>query len=171
MKENFKCLEDDDVFTSTYKALELLVNVSYSCQLNQKLDYLSPMSKDKEYCTIKMFTTRQTGHSTAICKLVFKYFKNAIFISPNINMSINLRKCFYNIVNNNILGYKSIKTIDSFYNFISKNCIVPGATGRCFEAVIVDGYFDINKREESLIYKTFMTHMIRTKPYFFIFIQ
>tara|TARA_R110000824_G_scaffold148242_3_gene317887 strand:- start:67817 stop:68338 length:522 start_codon:yes stop_codon:yes gene_type:complete len=82
----------------TYKALVALYKNSRDMQRDgvNRFNGLSDLAYAKEFCTIKMATSRQAGHSTAIAKFVTKHNKKWLILTPNMEMAIRAR---HNCVN------------------------------------------------------------------------
>ena len=169
--------------TNTYTALRCLLENSYYAQETDQSFFCGNFDKKhykgylNEFCTVRMCTARQSGHSTAICYIALEYFDRAILLSAAHQMSINLNRCMSNLKNKS-----------SYVNFKneSENKLTT-TTGKEYifgtydnldrfqdiktEAVFVDGTFDITPKKEDEIYDVLAPCMKHYPQRFFIFVQ
>jgi hypothetical protein len=103
------------------KAVDLLMENSEIAQ--RKVQHNDPplninhIQMAKEYCTVKVGTARQTGHSTAIAQFVLNRTKeNWIIITPKLTMIDHVF---------DIIAYNSVITIES-----RKSCVIEERTQR-----------------------------------------
>lgn len=169
------------IYQNTYEALKRLVDNSYYSQLTH-IDHNDEKSHLKEFCTIRMCTARQSGHTTAMCKIAKEYFDKVIFISPQYDMAERLNLIFCNMVyeqsQRNIsecpeftkVTKNEISTKNGYYFFGSQNSL-DIFRGREVEAVFIDGSFAITSKKEDDIYMTLAPCMSKYPQRFFIFIQ
>lgn len=72
------------------KAINLLIENSEEAQhklVNGPFKNISNLQMAKEFCTVKVSTARQTGHSTAIAQFILNRTKeNWIVIAPKLEM-------------------------------------------------------------------------------------
>ena len=86
MKKQFidRSVVDKKIYSDTYKALELLVSSSQLSQMtmpDNQLRTSNSIGYLKEFCTIRMATSRRSGHTYAAARLALEYFDSAIFKS------------------------------------------------------------------------------------------
>lgn len=109
-------------YENTYEALKLLINNSIYSQENKKYYIENKKSYLKEFCTIKLCTSRQTGHTTAAIKLCNEYFEKSLFLCNTMDMAKRIKKSQYN---KNI----TFGTITNFHDIYR---------GMWFDAIIID---------------------------------
>ena len=174
----------DQIWGKTYIALESLIESCYLTQLaippNLSGIGGETQSAWREYCTIRMTTSRRAGHTTAICKSALEYFERAAILSYNQNMSKRTKDVFRNIVNkypiDNVITKDTSDIIevnhDNKYFFYSMGQInhLSELTGSV-EAVFVDCAFMLSKEKTDKIYDLFGSTMAEYPQNFFIFIQ
>ncbi len=158
---------------NTYNALKCLIDNSYYAQSmfaydrsKENLEYL------KEFCTIRVGTSRQSGHTTAALKLAKEHFHNAIFISYTLAMT---EKVFYTaskILTEDVIHAVKNKIItkNGKYLFGSVNNLNSFRGEEC-EIVFIDCVFLLSKKQENDIYMTFGPSMKNYPQKFFVFIQ
>lgn len=111
---------------NTYEALKLLVNNSIYAQ--QK--YCNNSNKNikaylKEFCTIKLCTARQTGHTSAILRLCTEYFDKSLVLYNTIEMARKIREYYNSLYNEDIIS----GTITNFHSVYR---------GYEFDAIFID---------------------------------
>ena len=142
----------------------------------------SPLYTSKEYCTIKVCTSRQTGHTTAIKEFVLeKAYKNnekwAILsiTSQSLNASfryvinaIQSAKVEYHckFINTNKIVFENGGEI----NFISMNSN-NSLRGRELDGIIVDCSSIISQKKIDQLYQDGYGCMINKKYKLFIFVE
>ena len=168
-----------NIYDKTHFALSLLVDVSRESQLSYTCQ--NPASRDldmaRQFCTIKMTTSRGSGHSSAILRLT-EEFKSSLIISPNKMLSDMKSKIFEenlnlkNIVNYNISGVTQV-TVDSKINYFTTIDFVENfirGSGINIEAVMVDVSNMISKNKIDKLYSLCLPFMNYSEK-FFIFLQ
>jgi len=169
-----RSLVNDKIWSNTYEALRKLVDNSYYSQLAMPPPVKYTIKAYlKEFCTIRMTTSRQSGHTTAVCKLAHEYFDSAILMSPTYEMSKRFCQFLRHVIpdseitkitkselatNNGGYYFGSYKSIDIF-------------RGISCEAVIIDGTFDLTPKKEDELYTVLEPCMSRWHQKFFIFVQ
>lgn len=169
------------IYQNTYEALKRLIDNSYYSQLTH-INHNDEKSYLKEFCTVRMCTSRQSGHTTAMCKIAKEYFDKVMFISPQYDMAERLNKCFQTIIYTQ--SQKSISenseftkvtkneicTKNGYYFFGSQNSLEV-FKGREAEAVFIDGSFALTSNKEDDIYMALGPCMYKYPQRFFVFIQ
>lgn len=86
----------DQIGGNTLHALELLVKNSQLMQRHRNYDLpaLSDKGFLKEMCTVKLCSSRRTGHSTALVKFAYRNFNGAIFVTKTAEMARRLNHLF-----------------------------------------------------------------------------
>lgn len=176
-------LLNETIWSNTYTALKCLIDNCYYSQL------IMPSSRPthtedslgcdlgylNEFCTVRMCSSRGSGHTTSMCKLAKEYFDKVIFLSPNHDMSERLNDCFQNLHSSRIEKSSrhkdEIVTQSGHYLFGSHNSL-NNFRGMDCEAVFIDGTFMLNTiSKENEIYSTLAPCMKKYPQRFFIFIQ
>lgn len=186
MKKNVISHEmfQERIWSKTYTALESLIESCYLTQLSipPNLSGIGGETQSawREFCTIKMTTSRRAGHTTAICKAALEHFKRAAILSYNQNMNSRTRVVFRNVVNkypiDNVITKDTSDTIevnhDNKYFFYSIGQIdhISELKGSV-EAVFVDCAFMLSKEKTDKIYDLFGSTMSEYPQNFFIFVQ
>jgi hypothetical protein len=171
-----KQLVDYIQYQNTYEALRRLIDNSYYSQLHSSPDTSwknGSKSYLKEFCTIRMCTSRRSGHTTAACKAAHEYFDRVMFLSPTVEMARQVKNTFMKInYDFASTGGSDFKTSSGeVYSFESYRSDMNFFSGRQFDAVIVDGTFDLGASKEDEIYDIFGNCMKNNPQRFFIFIQ
>jgi hypothetical protein len=169
---------------NTYGALKCLIDNSYYGQLSYPpslYDYRNDSSHRgyfKEFCTVKMCTARQSGHSTALCKVAWEYFDKVAFLSPNYSMAERLSSRFQKSIVNKDIDCKDIVrqckselvTKNGYYLFGSYRALERFCDYDC-EAVFIDGTFEMTDTIENNIYLAFGPVMWKYSQRFFVFVE
>jgi hypothetical protein len=170
-------MNHNGVYKRTSLALKYLYTNSLEMQgtsASVRLRNIDPLAHAKEYCTIKMTTSRQSGHSYAITNLLNDLDGEWMILSPNLSMSKKLlNSCKENIKRRAIKYVKSqciYEDMCLYFESSSKNN-VDLLKGYELDGVIVDGASFLKKKDITSIYNTFIPHMIDKKYSFFIFVQ
>lgn len=124
-----------------------------------------------------MCSARQSGHTTAMCKVAYEYFDKVAFLCPNCDIARMVSSnCFSKVIKEyskgDIIKHNSLETItkDGYYMFGSyKN--LNTFRGREFEAVFVDPSCLLKPKEEKEIYAIMAPCMLNYPQKFFVFIQ
>ena len=114
------------VYDLNYTALENLFKISLIYQeqgILEETKYTSPKAYIKEVCTIKFNTSRQSGHSTSIVKLIEKYKQNMgkiIFVNLNKDVENRFKEKFiknseYNFDNLEFFTFKTLENMRGLY--------------------------------------------------------
>jgi len=165
----------EKMWKNTYDALKLLVDNSYYAQISFIPQWgCEEKSYWKEFCTVRLTTSRRSGHTTSVCKLAHEYFDKAIFLSPSLEISKNLNLMFRNLQRDNS-DYKKITdfeilTSNGGYFFGTHNSIDKFRGIDC-EAVIIDGTFSLSHQKEEDVYEILGPCMCKHPQKFFIFVQ
>lgn len=169
---------DKQIWENTYTSLKSLVENSYYGQLafsldcRPKCDYT--ISYFNEFCTVRMCTSRGSGHSTAICRVAREYFSRVIFLSFNLSMAERLRETFCSLEVDSFEFIKNKQEIQTRgggrYWFGSTKSLDSFRGVEC-EAVFIDGTFDLTDKNKDLIYLTLAPCMKNYPQRFFVFIQ
>jgi len=155
-------------YDQLYLAANLLIDISENAQ-NERKGFkhdIGLAAWRKEFQTIKFSTSRQSGHSECIRKLINDRFdKNVILVMHSQNMV----KCFLRKEG----LYKADYPIFTFNNV--KNCF-RGRDYSKLQAIIVDtATLSMSKEKEDLIYKEMYNAIYpqshEDDPFFFIFVQ
>jgi len=177
---NGRSLVEGKIYGNTYTALKCLIDGSYCTQQTlpsslTEINYKDRLDYWKEFCTIRMATSRRSGHTTAICKIAQSYFNSAIFLSPNLDVSRFLCEAFKKRYD--VEGIKKITkntrdtilTKDGGYFFRSYRSI-DGIRGIDCEAIIIDPACLLKPKEEDKIYRDLGPCMHTYLEKFFIFV-
>ena len=173
------------IFHSTYNALLLLVE---SCGTSQglamqdgRLKNLPETARYKEYCTVRMGTSRQAGHSTAVTNLAVGLFDSVLFLTPNQVMSHYLHKKVIEAcsVSNPELSQSAIatgavskvETKNGLYLFSQLSTQPSNLLMYKYEAIVVDNASFMKPSQEEKIYRELSSGMNENSLKFFIFIQ
>lgn len=172
------------IWENTYIALKSLIEGCYYSQLAYSHSIIGEeIGYWKEFCTVRMTSSRRSGHTTAIAKVAPEYFSKALMLAYNQAQAENLAKTFlgyykpeegkYEIT---IHGENLIKTTNtkieterSLYTFGSINCLEK-FRGHEFEAIIIDCAFMLSQKGIGDIY-SLGPCMIKYPQKFFIFLQ
>ena len=169
---------------NTTKALELLIESSQIAQQYYAiLNYQNNYQYYKEFCTIKMSTTRGLGHTQAIINTSIKYFNKILILTPTLNISEQTKNKFSYIPNTKITKKHAINSLDikpittdlietnnKQFHFGSFNNI-NNFRGYDLEAVYVDVACMMNDKQEREIYDTLAPCMHNYTYKYFIFIE
>jgi hypothetical protein len=154
-----------------YYALKILVDSSTDMQCKMRNHYqnqtiIHPKQWLKEYCTIKMCSARQTGHSSSLLQLAKEHYDNVLFLSPNITMSKRLQEkwlpyCCYIIYNHKNFHFESIKS--KFYEkYIAFNNL---------DAIMIDNSYFMSNSDIENIYNLAQHTLKHDKNTYVIFVQ
>lgn len=163
----------DQIYQNTYNSLKCLVDGSYYTQhLLTELTCLSSLDYWKQFCTIRFCSARQSGNTTAICKIAKDYFTKVIFLSPSYDMSHCVRDTFYRIYGKKdvteLLSDKLLTKNDGY--FFGSYGSLDVFRGIACEAVVIDPSFMLNPKQEDEIFRTLGPCMSQHPEKFFIFI-
>ena len=164
-------------------SINLLIENSKEMQNNIDKSKRSPISIGEEFCTIKVCTARQTGHSLAIAHFLLNRTNEYwAIISPTIrmgdhNMEIINDNSFIT-VNGKIsctISARSKNKIE-FYNGgsivnISQHCLDTELRGRHFNGIIIDNVSIMCKKSIDEIYNIGQACMAKNRYMYFIFIE
>ncbi len=144
-------------FDKTRLALQYLIEVSRESQKDRsKYPNMNSISWAKEFCTIKMGTSRQSGHTRSIVDTVKKYFKKVVYFSINESLcQINRAEAIKCGIEDRFI-FKSVK--DPLYTISSD-----------IDAIFVDCASMCSKEFINNLYKTLSCFI--NKEFFFIFVQ
>ena len=159
----------------TYSALKALFNNSRDLQKDERIANLrcrDQLSFMKEFCTIKMQSTRRSGHSTAIAKLINEEQRNWAVIAPTLTMNRRIYELTFKY-NSNIkkatldcINFENNKTV----RFLSLNTLDNRLRGFEFEGIIVDCAFMLSNKQIEKLYKLGETSMRFSREQYFIFV-
>ena len=145
--------------------LNTLIDISEESQEKHKHHRaISELSWAKEFCTIRLSTSRQSGHTTAMMRTIKKRFQKSVIILPNQRLKeyVYHQKRTIQVLENVTLDIK----------IMSINSIEKQSMGmKNINAVFIDNSYFLNKAEIDRVYDLFIPAMIRDKPYFFVFMQ
>ena len=160
---------------NTYQALELLFENSCLMQ-----DYFNKtkthggVSDAKELCTIKLCSSRRSGHSYALVNLALKYFQSALFLAPNLGMTKRLSAlvCSKSLVNKCTATKVETKDESHYYfRSFSEKTNFDCMRGIKLDAILVDrASFSSNSMEERIYHELSMC-MSWNDRRFFIFVE
>jgi hypothetical protein len=159
-----------------YDALKILIDLSEKAQnehFNDNNVYNSTQFL-KEFCTIKLKTARQTGHTESIFNLLKDKGLNIfyIYMSRQLgDMFLNKYEKYYEKEVNYDMGNYSIlgRIIDNcvFGNLKTR---LMGKSFDNIDAIVVDNYSFLPKEKEEFIYHNLVTKK-SNDPFFIIFLQ
>jgi hypothetical protein len=181
---------EEQIYTNTYRSLKGLIDNCYYTQATYP-PIVFDTSYLKEFCTIRMQTARRSGHTTAICQVAYEYFRRALILFYNHEMSQRTKAyfaevCAENGITKNIeVGLQYPKTKDKFVSKASSFIRVDDSDEYCFgsvnsidnlkgfefEAIFVDCAFMLSKKKEDKIYETLAPCMAKYPEKFFIFVE
>ena len=183
MKKNIieRSLVESKIYENTNEALNNLVENCFLSQLTCPPFISDHGGYAKEYCTVKMTTSRGCGHSTSLANVALKYFNEVIFLSPKLDMAHRLNKIvmskYYKLVGeeeakSSVVKHTSdhIEFTDGLYYF-GNSTRLASMKGITAEAILIDGTFGLNEARENEIYQTFYPVMVKYPQKFFIFVQ
>jgi hypothetical protein len=159
-----------------YLALRLLIDQSYVAQKTQ-LVLPPPETTDyyKEFCTVKMATSRGSGHTRAIAHLAYDYFKSVIILSPNQNMSLYTKNMLISAIGENNIQYYTSNTISTTnggrYYFRTLSDCVASVRGIQCEAVFIDCASTLQQERIDNIYRCMAPCMHYSWYKLFIFVE
>ena len=157
----------------TYLALEGLFFCSWYAQYNAAkkgaIERNGRKSFLKEFCTIKLCTARQSGHTKAIARLAVKYLDKVMFFCPNQGMMEHSKRMIETQLHD-----KDIRCIkpyhiefdDSVFELRTFNC-THAIVGHDVEAIIVDGTFALSEAKINALYD----YPVVKFPFFYIFAE
>jgi len=185
---------EEKMWGNTYSALKSLIDNCYYAQAVYPFpvgDTSQHKGFFKEFCTVKMQTSRRSGHSTALCKVAYEYFNNALILAYNEDQSHRLRGAFPNATGiilptkakmeigvemplhvqfgskmNNVIRVNGNQN----YYFGTVNGM-ESLRGCEFEAVFVDCAFALSQKKEDQIYDEVGPAMAKYPEKFFIFVE
>lgn len=142
--------------------LEQLVEI---CKERQHINfthftYFSPKKYVKEYCTIKLCSGRQAGHTTAALNLIEKLKVPSVYIIPK-KEEIRLKA----------------KTISEKFDIVSLNQIKNYSflIGKSYQLAIVDWTFGFSESEKNFIIENitecFKFNLLKKENCYLIFLQ
>jgi hypothetical protein len=150
-----------------------------NCKESQDLQrgnftHSSQLAYAKEYCTIKLASSRGSGHSSAISSFLNHLTGQWLVLGPTQKQSERIhglmrknnatKQC--KRVTNSEIEYDDLKVV-----FGSMGALKNGSlNGYEFDGVIFDGAFGIRPKDLSIIYSQLMASMVYKKYMFFIFI-
>jgi hypothetical protein len=174
------------IWDGTYSALKSLIESCYYSQI--AFHSLETMKNNelawwKEYCTIKMSSSRRSGHSTVISKVIPEYFDRALILSFTQNNAERILKSFMMLHYAESVGDKTINgelilkqtktkivTESSEYDFGSVNCL-DNYQGIKYQAIVVDTTCLLSAKTIEAIYTKLGGCMNCYPQKFFIFMQ
>ena len=181
---------NDTIYNNTYTALKLLIDNSYYSQITNppKLNAIGGETQSawREYCTVKLCTSRQSGHTNAMCKVAYEYFDRAILISDNKSMSERIRSIFTNVIStgcksNVEIGVKChefekhslnvIKVNEYKEYFFDTTHNIDKLIGCDVEAIFIDCASFVSKNKIDSIYDYLGPCMSKYPQNFFVFVE
>lgn len=182
-----RSLLQDKIGENTYNALKCLIDNCYYAQLVNPLSNYSrshigrELGYFNEFCTVRMCTARQSGHTTAMLKIIKEYFNKAIILSPWLRMSDRLNEIFRKLYPsskeeyNNYLSITKSEIMTQNEHYLFKtwggNSLDNKLRGIETEAIFVDGTFEMSKSVENIIYYVGGPCMANYPQKFFVFVQ
>ena len=161
-----------------YDALKILIDLSKEAQENQKQKqkYFSFKEWINEYCTIKVCSSRRTGHTEAIRRLIFEDEMNIGYFSSNHSQVREFLRV-YNIKKKDNQKGKLV-----FYRSVNDDIRKVYLSSNFFDldAIVVDGDFYLSERKKVMLVDISLSGLLpslydhvppRTKPFYFIFLQ
>lgn len=147
-----------------YPILRELVNSSlknqYKYQRNKK--QISSLHWLKEFCTIKLSSSRQMGHTTAGLKVMSDYFVKPLFLTPIAHSIHSLEKISSELSNDN---YKpEIK----FYNSKTHNIIGQGSE---YDSIFVDNAYRLKDSDYENIQELALRSMTKYESFCLVYLQ
>ena len=142
-----------------YSILNELIKISRKQQEAYESERSQSISWAKEFCTIQLKVSRQSGHTYAMIETALSRFSESVIISTA--TSINHIKKDIKEQRGCQKGNTTLLTINTLNKIKELNNI---------EAIFVDCHSTINNAKEEEIYETCLP-LITDKPFFFIFIQ
>lgn len=132
--------EQDLISLMTFQAFSLLIDINQKVYNNNpKFNILDKKSLLKEYRTIKIGNSRQTGHTSNIIRIIDKYkFKNVLYLSSKKEQA----RYFKKILKEKIKGFNL--EIGTFSNFKIKQNL---------EIIFCDCAEFMNKTEKEMLYQ------------------
>ena len=176
---------------NTAKALSMMVENSYFAQREFKdQGLIANKGVWKEYCTIRLCTSRRCGHTTAIAKVATEYFDHAFFLSLSCDISNRLNQAIvkelyaqkeprklYKVTNSLIYGEPTpdnlVYQYNMSYHFHGANWDNFDSHFRGFstQAIFVDCASFMSKNVEEKVYRDLGPSMSGNDYQFFIFVQ
>lgn len=162
-------------------SINLLVENSEESQDKIDRPILSSIQKAQEFCTIKVCTARQSGHSLAIAHfLLDRTNEHWALITPTVYMLQNNIEQIYTV--NNINGYQHniiTRRTEHQIEFVNGGSITYASInnmdsflrGSHVNGIIVDCASFLNKRALDNLYITGYASMARNRYKYFIFIE
>ena len=165
-------------FQNTYTSLRCLIDNSYYMQIaNPPASYSHDRFETSywhEFCTVRMRTARQSGHTRAMIEIIKEYFDKAFILSPNEGRSEATVLKFRDSIKSPVmvLNHDKITTTSSTYLFGSwgENSMPSRFRGCDTEAIFVDGTVGMSTAKESEICNTLGPCMSNYPQKFFIFV-
>ncbi len=155
---------------NVYQATKLLIESSKESQeLNKDKDKERNLNYLKSFCTIKVSTARQCGHTTAIVKLVSE-FERSIVIVPNEHQERAMMKLL--LESNNKSNFdlsnsyiKNINELNSLYGLQRVNGL------NNINAIFVDISSMISNKKIDEIYKLALSYCQKDNYFYLIFVE
>jgi len=162
---------EKEIRDNLYKSLEMMFDISTECQkiiINENPNInktINLISFSKEFATIKLCGPRQSGHTTAIMKLICEKNLNSICYFHNYSMAKRAEERFKVICSDyKKVPYVHFDTINA--HSISSDSEYP------INAIFVDIASFISTKNLDRIYNTLGCHGVDfTNPYYIILIQ
>ena len=165
------------IVENTYIALKGLVDNSwYGQTLMRRSDFHNGTASFlNEFCTVRMCTARQSGHTSSIVKLMEEYFSSAIYLTPNRQMS---ERASSKMAQDHVGELEKFTKREahfkdgSLYIFDSVSSKQQDYMRYSFDAVIIDGDSMIKPADRQRIINDLCSRSIREQDsFFFILIQ
>ena len=159
---------------TVYDAVKILVKISKESQERSHAakHCLGPMGWLKEYCTVRASTSRRTGHTTSVLKLMSENGMRIGYLTKTVTMVKEFNRLYGDFTADS--GYLE------FCETFNSCCGESGykMRGRKFphlDAVVVDISFMLSKVQENCIYDVVLGLQSgredTSKPFFLIFLQ
>jgi hypothetical protein len=142
---------------NVYDALKILIKISKNAQ-EAHPDIKQSMGLTlwlKEFCTVRVSTSRRTGHTTAIRRLIEE---NDMKLGVIFTSKLHADEFEGN------LGFSA--TMRNYENFIR------GRTFEDLDGIVIDMSFMMSQKKKDNMYRTLAPALIQRKePFFLIFLQ
>lgn len=169
---NIDNITQSKVYFNTYTAMRRLIENSYFKQREiaengQRLYYeSSPMAFFKEFCTVKVCTARQSGHTVAMLRIGKDLFDKSLYLFHNESMRYRIKNMAEkDYPQEMLLGRYEFDSINSMDRIIGNNF------ENRLEAVFVDTATFVSNNKKEMIYEHLGNTLARKPYYFFIFVE
>lgn len=154
-------------YRDIYWPMKVLYEISKESQKNANLSLVSTMTYLKEFCTIRVGTSRRGGHDYGIVKFLQREGLGTLVISPNIQTSHIIAETYHKVDEGDNRGPVMWETIAGMDN--------DRLEGYLFDMVIVNVASLMSKSKEEKLYDVIRGNVMKNRskdePFYLVFVQ